>query len=69
MGGISIFQLLMVFVIFGSFLLIPLLLTLFSKRARGAQKAGWVILVIFTSWIGYAVFLILSPLVSTSERQ
>lgn len=68
MGGISIYQLLVVFVIFGSFL-IPLLLTLFSKRARGAQKAGWVILVICTSWIGYAVFLILSPLVSTSERQ
>lgn len=67
MGGISIWELLIVFVLLGSF--IPLILTGFSKRAKGAGKIGWLILVFFTSWIGYAVFLIVTQLVKPTGQQ
>tara|TARA_B100002003_G_C13620075_1_gene318132 strand:- start:87 stop:299 length:213 start_codon:yes stop_codon:yes gene_type:complete len=68
MGGISIWQLFIVLFFLGTFL-IPLLLTGFSKRAKGAGKVGWLILVFFTSWIGYAVFLIVTQLVKPTGQQ
>lgn len=68
MSGISIWQLLTIFILFGS-LLIPLMLTLFSKRANGGQKVGWAILVLCTSWIGYAIFLILAPATAPLNQQ
>ena len=67
MGGVSIWQLFIIFVLVGSF--IPLLLTGLSKRAKGAGKVGWLILVFFTSWIGYAVFLIVTQLVKPTGQQ
>ncbi len=45
-------------------LIVPMLLTLFSKRASGATKMGWVIIVLIFSWIGYALFLIFAPMIN-----
>lgn len=70
MVGISIWQLLILSIPLFVVFLLPLLLTVLSKRAKGAPKFGWCILVVFTSWIGYAVFLIASPsLNSAGQRQ
>lgn len=68
MGGPSFSQLLIILIILGSFL-IPLFLTIFSKRARGAEKFGWSILVLFTSWIGYAAFLIVTQIVEANRQR
>lgn len=65
---ISIWQLL--FLVFLGFCLVPVFLTGFSTRAKGAEKAGWLILILFTSWIGYAVFLIATQKMrGASQRQ
>lgn len=70
MAGISIWQLLILSIPLFAVFLLPLLLTFLSKRAQGAPKLGWCILVVFTSWIGYAIFLIASPnLDSAGQRQ
>ncbi len=67
--GISFSQLFILLVLLG-FLLIPFILTAFSTRAKGAGKLGWCILVFFTSWVGYGVFLVVTQVVrSGGERQ
>ena len=68
MGGISVWQFLIIAIVVVAFFL-PVLLTGFSKRAKGAEKAGWLILVIFTSWIGYGLFLIITHLFDNTGRQ
>ena len=40
--------------------LTPLLWVLLSSRSRGAAKFGWFLVVVFFSWLGLAVFLIVS---------
>lgn len=42
------------FVVFG----IPILWVLLSSRSHGGAKFGWLIVTLFFSWIGFAVFLI-----------
>mgnify|MGYP006965305773 CR=1 FL=1 len=65
---IGIWQLL--FLIFLGFCLVPVFLTGFSTRVKGAEKAGWLILTLFRSWIGYAVFLIATEIMrGASQRQ
>ncbi|WP_414829658.1 hypothetical protein [Alteromonas sp. H39] len=65
---ISIWQLLLL--AFLGFCLVPVFLTGFSTRAKGAEKAGWLILTLFTSWIGYAVFLMVTQIMrGASQRQ
>lgn len=55
MGGISIWQLIIIFVMF-SIVLLPCLVALFSSKATGADKALWFILSFIFSWIGYLLF-------------
>ena len=43
-------------------ILLPVLLTAFSSKASGSEKVGWVILVFFTSWLGFAAFLIVKSM-------
>ena len=54
MGGISIWQILMipVFIIW----MLPWILALVSKKAKGAQKVIWFLMSFFISWIGYFVY-------------
>jgi uncharacterized membrane protein len=42
------------------FYLGPILWVLFSSRSRGAAKFGWFIVVLLFSWLGLAVFLIVT---------
>ncbi|MCL1074738.1 hypothetical protein [Shewanella dokdonensis] len=63
MGGISIYSVMLVTV------LAPLLLTVFSKRTKGAAKLGWAILVIVFSWVGYAIFLIATTYLNKNSNQ
>jgi hypothetical protein len=41
-------------------LLGPVIWVLSSSRSRGGAKFGWFIVVLFFSWIGLAVFLIVT---------
>jgi uncharacterized membrane protein YhaH (DUF805 family) len=52
MGGISIWQLLILMVIFALGVL-PWLMALFSKKAKGTDKVVWFLVSFFFSWIGY----------------
>jgi hypothetical protein len=40
--------------------LTPILWVLFSSRSRGGAKLGWFLVVVFFSWLGLAVFLIVT---------
>ena len=42
------------------FYLTPILWVLLSSRSRGGAKFGWFILVLLFSWLGFAVFLIVT---------
>jgi hypothetical protein len=48
------------FIIVGVFYLGPIIWVLFSRRSRGAAKFGWFIVVLLFSWLGLAVFLIVT---------
>lgn len=55
MGGISIWQLLIVLILF-----MPVIHVLVSNRSHGGAKFGWFLAVFFFSWLGYIVFLIVT---------
>jgi len=59
MGGMSIWQLIILFVMF-SIALLPCLVALFSSKATGTDKAVWFILSFIFSWIGYVLFYYLA---------
>jgi hypothetical protein len=43
-----------------SVFLTPILWVLLSSRSRGGAKFGWLMIVLFFSWLGFAVFLIVT---------
>lgn len=47
----------------------PLLWVIASDRSHGGAKLGWLLLVIFFSWVGLAAFLILTQSRKDSLRQ
>jgi hypothetical protein len=40
--------------------LIPIIWVVFSSRSHGGAKLGWIVVVLFFSWLGFAVFLIVT---------
>jgi hypothetical protein len=40
--------------------LLPIVWVLFSSRSHGGAKLGWFVVVLFFSWLGFAVFLIVT---------
>lgn len=60
MGSITFTTLFFVLILILLLIITPLFLTLLSKRSKGTSKIGWLILVLFTSWIGYCAFLIVT---------
>jgi uncharacterized membrane protein YhaH (DUF805 family) len=54
-GGISIWQLLILVLMFCIFVL-PWLMALFSKKAKGTEKAVWFLLSFIFSWLGYILY-------------
>ncbi|HEY6940843.1 hypothetical protein [Dokdonella sp.] len=40
--------------------LLPRAFVVLWRRARGSAKAGWALLAMFFSWVGYAVFLVVN---------
>lgn len=42
------------------FILVPLLHVISSQRSHGGAKFGWVLLMVFFSWLAYPVFLIMT---------
>ena len=52
MGGISIWQLIIIVIIFAVFIL-PVFMALFSKKASGGNKIMWVASSVFFAWLGY----------------
>ena len=41
--------------------LAPILIILFSSRTRGSEKLGWILAVIFISWLAFIIYLIAAP--------
>lgn len=58
MGGISILQILTLFVVFIIGML-PWVLALISKKATGTNKVIWFLMSFFISWIDYFVYYFL----------
>ncbi len=55
MGGVSVWQLLILLVL--SFIwVVPWVFVLISKKAKGMHKIIWFVLSFFISWIGYFVY-------------
>ena len=48
------------FVVFFLVYFVPLIWVLSSSRSRGGAKFGWFLVVLFFSWVGLAVFLIVT---------
>jgi len=42
--------------------LLPIVLIGVSSRTRGAEKAAWILAVIFVSWFAWIFYLLLAPL-------
>ena len=42
------------------FMLLPILWVLLSGRSHGGAKFGWLLIVLFFSWVGLAAFLIIT---------
>jgi hypothetical protein len=42
--------------------LLPILLIANSERTTGAEKAGWILAIIFLSWFAWIFYLLLAPL-------
>ncbi|OEY71126.1 hypothetical protein BI198_14820 [Rheinheimera salexigens] len=55
MGGISIWQILIILFIFSTGIL-PWLCALCSKKVQGKHKFIWFIMSFFISWLGYLVY-------------
>lgn len=55
MGGISVWQILILVIFFVGFIL-PCILALCSSKAKGHHKFIWFLLSFLFSWIGYAVY-------------
>lgn len=41
--------------------MIPILWVLFSRKVSGVEKLGWVLAILFISWIAWIIFLIVAP--------
>ncbi|WP_293749255.1 PLDc N-terminal domain-containing protein [uncultured Paraglaciecola sp.] len=40
----------------------PIILVAKSNRTRGGEKAAWILLIIFVSWLAWIFYLLLAPL-------
>ncbi len=52
MDGISIWQLIIIVIMFAVFIL-PVFMAIFSKKASGGNKVMWVASSVFFAWLGY----------------
>lgn len=41
--------------------LFPILNIAFSRKTSGAEKLGWILAVIFISWVAWIIYLIAAP--------
>lgn len=55
MNGISVWQILFLFVVF-LFWILPWVLALMSNKVKGMHKIIWFIMSFFISWLGYLVY-------------
>ncbi len=63
-GGISLWQLIILLLI-----LLPSVYVLVSGRSHGGAKFGWFIVALLLSWIGLAVFLIVTQKEKDAKRE
>jgi hypothetical protein len=49
-------------IILGVIFLLPAILVMFSSKVHGFEKAGWALVALFLSWIGFAVFMTVQAL-------
>ncbi|MCP5144889.1 MAG: hypothetical protein H6978_08705 [Gammaproteobacteria bacterium] len=46
---------------------LPFLFILFSDRAGGLEKLGWILLMIFFSWFAWPFYFLLAPICRNDE--
>ena len=47
--------------------LLPVILTAASKKVTGIEKLSWVIVVLFSAWIGFLVFLVATTIAANKS--
>lgn len=57
MDAVSIEQVIML-LLMAVFYLLPIFLLLFSRRVTVFAKLAWLVVIFFTNWIGYFVFIL-----------
>lgn len=46
----------------GAFIwILPLLIILFSSKTSGSEKLGWILAMLFISWLAFIFYLLLAP--------
>jgi len=60
MSSLSWWQEAIPFVLFFVLYLAPIIWVLSSRRSHGGAKLGWFLVALFFSWLGLAVFLIVT---------
>lgn len=71
MRSLSVWQEMIPFSIFGVIgvcWVFPLLFVLVSGRSQGGAKFGWFLMYLFFSWVGFAVFLIVTQHLKPPSR-
>jgi hypothetical protein len=59
-GSVSLDPIFLVLIVVAFIYLTPILWVLFSSRSHGGAKLGWFLVAFFFSWLGLAVFLIVT---------
>jgi len=58
----------LMFIVAGLFYLLPAVLVIASGRVRGNDLALWVAAVLFTSWLGFVAFLVVTTIAAPQQR-
>ncbi|NVJ67585.1 MAG: hypothetical protein HWE16_13950 [Gammaproteobacteria bacterium] len=48
-------------------LLLPLILLVFSKRAKPKEKLLWALAIVWASWLGWILYVLLAPLAKPEQ--
>jgi hypothetical protein len=61
MGGFST-AVLVILLLIVLFWFIPLFVILFSRKTSGSEKLGWILAMLFISWLAFIFYLLFAPL-------
>jgi len=62
------FLFILMFLMFFMIWITPIILVAKSNRTQGGEKAAWILLIIFVSWLAWIFYLLLAPLKQKTEN-